>query len=297
MNIDRVSFTGWEDCVRLTHQDVTLIVTTEVGPRVIFCSLNAGENLFHVNPELAGSHSGVEWKNYGGHRLWCAPEDWDFTYAPDNQPVQVNVTGRGVRFIAPVEKSGVLKILAISPLKGKNGFKVEHIVENLGRKTLTLAPWALTVMSAGGTAVIPHNLDRPHQLLPTHSVSLWGYTDPGDARISWGKRYIRVHQDAASDSACKIGLQNPYGWAGYAVNHQFFLKRFAWDASANYPDLNCNFEVYTNPTILELESLAPMIDLAPCAKVTHVEEWEVFDQVAEIKSIEEIDQNILPLIK
>lgn len=296
MKIDHIPFAGWEDCVRLTHQDLTLLVTTEVGPRVVYCSLNGQPNLFYVNAEQAGTHDGSEWKMYGGHRLWCAPEVKEFTYAPDNQPVQVIVTGRGVRFAAPVEASGVLKVMVISPLEGKNGFRVEHIVENLGRQTLHLAPWVLTVMRAGGRAVIPHNLGRPHQYLPTHAVSLWGYTDPGDARLRWGKRYIQVQQDAAAKTPLKIGLQNPYGWAGCAVNGQFFLKRFGWEEGSGYPDLNCNFECYTNEEILELESLAPLGDLAPGAVTTHVEEWEVFDQVPMPQSDEDIDRHILPLI-
>jgi hypothetical protein len=295
MDIERISYAGWEDCVRLTHQDLTLIVTTEVGPRIIHCSLYDKENLFYVNQEHLGTTGGDEWKMYGGHRLWCAPEEKEFTYAQDNQPVLVTVTGRGVRFAAPVEASGVLKVIVVSPLEGKNGFKVEHIVENLGRQMLQLAPWALSVMRAGGKAIIPHNLGRPHEYLPTHAISLWGYTDPGDARLRWGKRYIQLQQDPAAATPLKIGLQNPYGWAGYALNGKFFLKRFGWEKSANYPDLNCNFEAYTNQEILELESLAPLSDLAPGAVVTHVEEWEVFDQVPTPQSDEDIDQHILPL--
>ena len=296
MKVDRISFAGWEDCVRLTHRGLTLIVTAEVGPRIIYCSLHDKGNIFYVNQEQAGSRGGNEWKTYGGHRLWCAPEEKEFTYAPDNQPVTVNETGNSVRFISPVEKSGVLKTIVISSLEGKNGVKVEHNVRNIGRETLHLAPWALTVMRTDGMAVIPHNLNRPHQLLPTHSISLWGYTHPGDPRISWGSRYIRVQQDPAATTPVKLGLQNPYGWVGYVINGQFFLKRFAGDDSAGYPDFNCNFEVYTNPDILELESLAPLVELAPGASVTHREEWEVFDQVSTPVTEEDIDQHILPLV-
>lgn len=295
MEIDHINFAGWENCVRLSHQDLTLIVTIEVGPRVIFCSLDGKDNLFYLNPDQAGVSGGEDWRIYGGHRLWCAPEAKEFTYVPDNQPVQVIVTGRGVRFSAPVETSGVLKVIVISPLEGKNGFKVEHIIENLGKQALHLAPWALTVMDAGGSAVIPHNLDRPHQLLPTHSLSLWGYTDPGDPRLRWGNRYIQIRQDASAITPLKIGLQNPYGWAGYALNGQFFLKRFGWQENGGYPDMNCNFEAYTDAEILELESLAPLGDLAPGAVVAHVEEWEVFDQVPQLLTEEDIDRHILPL--
>ena len=139
----------------LAHQGITLIVTAEVGPRIIYCSLHDRGNLFYVNQEQAGSRGGDEWKTYGGHRLWCAPEEKEFTYAPDNQPVTVNETADSVRFIAPEEKSGVLKTIVLLPLEGKNGFNIEHIIRNMSHATLHLAPWALTVMRTGGTAALP----------------------------------------------------------------------------------------------------------------------------------------------
>lgn len=297
MNIDQINFAGWEDCIRVTHQDLTIVVTTQVGPRIIFCALKEKGNLFYVNPDQAGTTGGIDWKSYGGHRFWCAPEDLDFTYAPDNLPVQVTNTGRGIRFAAPVEKSGILKVVVISPVPGENRIRLEHIVHNLGRETLQLAPWALTVMRQGGVAVIPHNLERPRQLLPTHSVSLWGYTEMNDPRWYWGKRYILLHQDPLVTTPQKIGLQNPYGWAAYAVNDQLFMKRFTWEDSVVYPDFNCNFEAYTNPDILELESLAPLKVLRPGAEVSHIEEWTVFDDIPAPQSEEEVDRKILPLVK
>lgn len=205
-------------------------------------------------------------------------------------------TGLGIRFAAAVENSGILKIIVISPVAGENRVRLEHIIHNLGKQTFQLAPWALTVMREGGVAVIPHNLDRPFQLLPTHNVSLWGYTEMNDPRWHWGKRYIRLQQDPGASTPQKVGLQNPYGWAGYAVNKQFFLKRFAWDAAATYPDLNCNFEAYANPEILELESLAPLQELQPGAEISHFEEWAVFDDIPTPKTEEDVDLNILPLV-
>lgn len=296
MKTENIKFAGWEDCVQITHQDLTLIVTTQVGPRIIYLSLKDKGNLLYVHPDQAGTTGGDIWKTYGGHRFWCAPEDLDFTYAPDNFPVQVTNTGRGIRFAAAVEKSGILKVIIISPVRGENRIKIEHRLHNLGRQTYYLAPWALTVMRQGGVAVIPHNLERPFQLLPTHNMSLWGYTELNDPRWHWGKRYILLHQDPGALSPQKVGLQNPYGWAGYAVNNQFFLKRFAWDASATYPDFNCNFEAYTNPDILELESLAHLQELRPGTDISHFEEWAVYDEIPMPQTEEDVDRDILPVV-
>ena len=296
MKIEKINFHGWDDCVQLTHQDIQLIITTAVGPRIISCGFQDGENLFFEHPQQAGTTGGDEWKTYGGHRFWCAPEDKDFTYAPDNFPVEVELLSASVCLTAPVEKSGVQKTVTITPVNDQNGFRVDHLVSYHGEKPLRLAPWALTVMCAGGTAVIPLNIDHPHQLLPTHAISLWGYTNMSDPRWRWGERYVLLRQDPSSATPQKFGLQNPYGWSGYAVNGQLFLKRFVWQPGAEYPDFNVNFEAYTDKDILELESLAPLVELKPGESVTHSEDWTIYRDIPLPQSEEEVDRLILPLI-
>jgi len=296
MRIEQVTYLGWEKCIQLTHQELNLIITTAVGPRVIHCGFTDSDNLFYVHPQQSGTIGGNEWKTYGGHRLWCAPEDLATTYAPDNSPVEVEEFSTGVRFIAPLKPRGIQKTISISPVEGQNKVQIEHVISNKGSNTLRLAPWALTVMRQGGTAIIPHNLDRPRQLLPSHSLSLWGYTQMSDPRWHWGNRYIHLRQDPAASTAQKFGCQNPYGWAGYAVNDQFFLKRFAWNETAIYPDFNCNFEAYTDQAILELETLAPLCELQPGESATHREEWSLYRNIPLPVTEADVDRLILPLL-
>lgn len=296
MKIEKVNFRGWENSVQLIHQEVMLIITAAVGPRIIHCSFTDGENLFYEHPRQVGSTGGDEWKIYGGHRLWCAPEDKDFTYAADNFSVEVEDFFDRVTFTAPIERSGVRKTVTVMPLAGRNGFRVEHLVSNRGAVPLRLAPWALTVMRAGGTAIIPLNLDRPHQLLPTHAISLWGYSDMSDPRWRWGERYVFLRQDPSAAAPQKFGLQNPYGWAAYALHDQLFIKRFAWQEGAAYPDFNVNFEAYTDKDILELETLAPLVELLPGESVIHTEEWTLYRDIPTPATEADVDRTILPLL-
>ena len=46
------------------------------------------------------------------------------------------------------------------------------------------------------------------------------------------------------------------------------------------PGVQGPFEVFVNGVILELESLGPLVDLAPGATVTHEETWHVFSGVS-----------------
>jgi hypothetical protein len=46
-----------------------------------------------------------------------------------------------------------------------------------------------------------------------------------------------------------------------------------------YPDFGCNFEVFTNPEFLELESLGPRVQLGPGESICHAESWTLFRNV------------------
>ncbi len=296
IKIEKINYRGWEDCLRLSDDKLNLVVTTQVGPRIISLATRDGKNLLNEVEQDLGTRGGEEWKLYGGHRFWCAPESKEFTYAPDNFPVEYHFTENSVILTAPVEKTGVQKVIQVSLVENMNSVNLVHTVVNRGTLPLTLAPWALTVMTRGGTAIIPHNLGLPAELLPTHSLSLWGYTRLEDPRWSWGNRYILLDQDPNRQDPQKIGLRNQYRWAAYAVDNQLFVKKFAFDAQSNFPDYGCNFETYTNADILELESLAPLVTLAPGESTTHQETWEIYSGIPAPRCDADVDAWILPLI-
>ncbi|MCK7479038.1 MAG: hypothetical protein M0C28_18000 [Candidatus Moduliflexus flocculans] len=86
MTIEKTAFQGWPNCYRVSNGTVEFIATTDVGPRIISFGFIGGANLFFVREDFAGQTGGSEWKNYGGHRVWHAPEDKVRTYEPDNAP-------------------------------------------------------------------------------------------------------------------------------------------------------------------------------------------------------------------
>ena len=56
VKIEKTSYAGWPNCYRMTNGEVELIVTTDVGPRVIRYSFVGGQ----IVVKLAASGSGVE---------------------------------------------------------------------------------------------------------------------------------------------------------------------------------------------------------------------------------------------
>lgn len=300
---EKVNYGGWPNCVRLTNGNIELIVTTDVGPRVIRFGFVGGQNLFHEVKEELGKTGGNEWRPYGGHRLWHAPEAMPRTYAPDNEPVQYTWDGRTLILTQPVEAStGIMKQIEITLSPSENHVKLVHRLTNKNLWDVEAAPWCLTVMAAGGRAILPQEPYRPHSeyLLPARPLVLWYYTDMRDPRWTWGSRYIQLRQDPTvpkdDRGKQKVGMLNKQGWMAYGLKGEVFLKRYGYDPSATYPDYGCNTEVFTNADMLEMETLGPLSRIPAGGSVEHVEHWFLFK--ADVGTEEsDIDAKLLPLVQ
>jgi len=95
VRVERPLTRDGRNCYRVSNGEVELIVTGDVGPRVIRFAFVGGQNLFKEYPEQLGK-SGEEkfqlsWWRSGleGSRRPVA------TWAPDNVPVDIQVTPRG----------------------------------------------------------------------------------------------------------------------------------------------------------------------------------------------------------
>lgn len=266
--------------VRASSDHVSLVFATDFGPRVLGFGPRRGGNVFgYVPPEEEGADTGA-WRIRGGHRLWIAPEDRTRTYAPDNAPITWRTTGDGVVLGAGLDAAGFEKELAITIDPAAPRVRIEHRITNHGGVT-ALAPWALSLMQQRGVAIVPSSTFVPHPegLLPSRPLVLWPYTWLGDPRLTWGKSLVRVAQTPERAEPLKLGAFVEQGIAAYAVGGDLFVKRFP-TGKGTYPDMGCNFEVFTDGRILELESLGPLVTLGRGETVRHVEVWSVFRDVS-----------------
>jgi hypothetical protein len=300
ITVEHLAAFGWPNCCRLSNSLVDLVVTADVGPRVMRFGFIDGANHFAVNAALQGQTGGETWRAYGGHRLWHAPEAVPRTYAPDNGPVAVEQRDGFARFIQPAEPdTGIQKELDIALAPGAASAQVTHRLRNCSPWPVELAPWALSVMAAGGTAVIPLPPRAPHSpttLLPTSALTLWSYTDLADPRWTLGTRYVLLRQDQARSAYQKIGARVSDGWLAYVRAGEAFVKTFAFDAAARYPDLNTPVEVFTDGDILELETLGPLTVLAPGASVDYAEAWHLLREVPTPHGDDDVQAHLAPRI-
>ena len=307
VTMDKVEYRGWKNNLRLSNGDAELIITLDVGPRIISYRLADGKNVFKNYDEQMGRTGEKEWQIRGGHRLWVGPEDLTRTYAPDNGPVQFQEQGGGVRFTPwPESEYGIQKEMVVQLEPRGSRVTVLHRITNIGQRATELAPWALTVMAPGGVEIIPLPPKKPHpgppqnarspkDYAPSLLLSLWPFFDFKDPRWNFGSRYITLRQDAKKGPT-KIGLAHHMGWVGYLNDGGLFVKRFGYAEGKPYPDNGVNFETFTNEDMLEIESLGPMTKLMPGAAVEHTEHWELIANVPTFEDEGGIERNIQPKV-
>lgn len=299
IRVTPIAYGGWPNCCHVSNGLVELIVTTDVGPRLIRFGF-PGINELAEFPADLGRTGGDEFRLYGGHRLWHAPESRERTYFPDNSPVALEPGTDGVRVIQPTETTtGIQKEMEISLSPDQPHLRILHRLRNHNLWAVELSVWALTAMAPGGTAVLPlpPRGPQPEHLLPSSSLAVWPYTDLSDPRLTWGYRYVLVRQDPNRPAPLKIGASVPDGWLAYVRSGHLFVKTFRHVPGARYPDFGSSCETYTDGEMLELETLGPLTRVEPGGMVEHGESWFLWRGVPVPSGDDDVNGYILPKVR
>ena len=125
VQFSEVRYKNFGRCLRIENAFVELLVTLDIGPRVIRYSIRGGTNFFFEDKARAVFHDekammeyygrGACWYIYGGHRIWTSPENWPGSYFPDNNRVRYEIRGNSASFLPPPQR--------------RNGLQMELVVE------------------------------------------------------------------------------------------------------------------------------------------------------------------------
>lgn len=301
VKVDKIGYKGWRNCYRVSNNEVELIVTGDVGPRVIRFGFVGEQNLFKEFTEQLGKSGEEKFQLRGGDRVWKAPEDPVATWAPDNVAVEISITGSGLIARAPVEPlTHLRKEIEIRMAASGTDVEVIHRITNQSLFPLEYSAWALTMMAPGGIAVsgFPPRGKHPVNLEATNPLVMWAYTNLADRRWTFTRKYLTLRQDPNNSDSQKLGMFNTYTWAAYLLNGEVFIKRTSADPQASYPDFGCSFETFTNDEFLELETLSPLKKVAPGEAVELTERWSLHRNVrlAELTD-DAIDTALKPLVQ
>lgn len=293
VTVSEINYKNFGKCVKMDNGTASLIVTVDIGPRIISYCLNGKENLLFedVNRDFSDSSEELReffgddktWYIYGGHRLWSSPESYPHSYVPDNDPVEYADLGefdgfRGFAFHPPVTRTGQKHTIQVwmDETAGSSRVKICHDITNVSGAIVTLAPWAMTVCAPGGVEIFPQST-KDNGLLSNRRNVFWSYSDINDDRFFLGNKYGTLQQVSGAEGKFKIGMNNEDGWAAVVNHGQIFLKNFDMNIDGNYPDYGCNFETFTNGLFLECESLGELETLKNYQCVTLTEKWELIE--------------------
>src|ERR1700739_2594267 len=131
VQVEKPDYKGWKNCYRVSNGEIELIVTGDVGPRIIRFGFAGGQNLFKEFAEQLGKSGEEKFQLRGGDRVWKAPEDPIATWAPDNVPVEIIVTDSGLIAREPVEPlTNLQKEIEISMAPSGTEVTVSHRITN-----------------------------------------------------------------------------------------------------------------------------------------------------------------------
>ena len=253
-------------CVTVRRGEVEIDVAVDAGPRLMGLRRADGPDLFAVLPgaTLAWPGGGT-FRFHGGHRLWRAPEDPAVTYAPDDDPVSIEETTDGVVVTGPPGPDQLVASVAITV---GDEITVDHELRNDGTEPARMAAWAITQLRPGGVARLPLRSPGDHDVQADRSVVLWPYTRFDDEGWHLTDDEVVVRP---TDHPLKVGVGGP-GALSYELDGWTFTKRIAPD-TGELADHGARRQCYADDRFVELETLGPIVTVAPGDAVTHREVW------------------------
>lgn len=275
-----VQYGSYGTCVEMQNSFCKVIVTVDVGPRIIYYAMQGGVNFFREDIKLESREGGEDfdrfyypgatWYHYGGHRLWFTPEKNPDTYYPDNDPVSWEMKGNAL-VLTPLEqiRNRIQYRIRITLEEQGTGLSVEHEIRNCSDDPRRLAPWTVTQMAPRGTAVIPFPRWERESLAPRQRLLLWDNTSIVDPRFEWRRDCLLVRQDPGVKDCIKLGVYNTGGRVFYRKSGYLCTIRFPFDEGKNYPDGGASFEMYCCSRFCELETLGEEVNLSSGEQVSH----------------------------
>ena len=275
-----VSFYGYDDCIRLQNEKVTVTLCPTAGGRVLEYSL--GEtNVLYLPPGDEGwrydaSSSSRGNMNAGrfdigpekmvkrGPLLWMGP--WSGEIIGD----------RSARLTSQVDPASGVKLVRDFKLASDSSHLIcTQAIHCVGNEPVNLCHWSRTFAVGKGIAIVPRS---PHGRFPQGYVM---YSDgknmnfdPEDANIQVTDSEVIVK---AAPRFPKLGFDSMTGTLAYlAPTDQLFVKRFRTYPHRAYNEvagLTISVWYPKDRPAVELEPIGPAEMLAPGEKASFTEEW------------------------
>ncbi len=298
----KVNFEGW-DAFELTNGLVQVFVVPKIGGRIIQMRLG-GEPFLYINPRLRGQvfppeQNGPDsgWKNYGGSKVWPAPQGWssdeEWPGPPDpildGSPFDCRIVeetpdSSAIILASPHDEyTGLTLSREIRIFRSSAEVQISHTMKNTSRRPVRWSIWQVTQHDA--------HPDLTVFLPATTFHKMFGDQEYPALTIDAQRKLLRLQ---FADVVAKFGMMPEAGWLATldSRSHTVFAETFQLFPGAPYPDdaaaefwINghgsCTihgdrFDSSDDPEcdpFLETEILSPMADLRPGQEYSFVIRW------------------------
>jgi len=268
-----VTYRGW-DAIHLGNGVVDLWVVPDIGGRIIQAR-HAGHEYFYVNDDLAGqvvpqvdaAGKKLPWPNYGGDKLWPAPQGpadgkhWPGPGDPvlDGGRFRAEILATGgdaaaVRVVSPPDTaySGIQFTREITLRPAESRVHIVSGMRNVVDRPVRWSIWEVAQIDAAGTAGPGYN-DALRAYVPASPLS----RHPRGYYVMYGLWRNKAWQRPSPQSPIrvdfnyeigKIGVDSDAGWLSVIDGRagRTFTQVFPHDPSAAYPDQGSSVEFWIN---------------------------------------------------
>ncbi len=273
-----VSFSGYDDCIRLENGDTRVTLCPAAGGRVLEYS-RQGKNCLYLSPGDKGwtYESGKKGGSMSAGRFDIGPEQT----IPKHPQLWMGrwtgkITGpRAARLVSVKDKpTGVQLIREFALDKNSTRLECKQTIRNISEAAVEYCHWSRTFAPGGGVCVIP--LTKPSRFPAGYVMYGPGPAinfRPEDKNIRTRDGFLEI---TGVPQFPKLGMDTTAGWFAYLMkNDIMFVKRFP-----TYPDRVYN-EVagltmsiwYPSGPMCELEPIGPREKLAPGESASFTETW------------------------
>jgi len=313
------TYKGWNS-LALTNNLIEVQIVPDIGGRVIQLKLGNFEYLW-VNKQLAGKlppPSGLgpkgEWLNYGGDKLWPAPQGWSGDDAwpgppdavldgsphaasvltPVGSPVAIQLTSREDK------RSGIQFSRVIRLYDNAARVSFDTTMKNIDSKPRSWGIWQVTQLNVESADGKGYNKNfrcfspiNPASIFPRGYTELFGLVNNPSFSADRLRGLAVAHYQRRVG---KMGADNSAGWIATidGANGYAFVERFTSYPARKYPDnasvtfwMSGPGQIVTSavndipddpietPYLVESEIVGPLTTLKPGETTTFHLDWFV----------------------
>lgn len=270
--VEKVTYSGWPDSWRLLNDKCEMVIVPQVGRVMSFARIGGKNVLWNNNPiqgqtVLKDDH---EWHNFGGDKVWPTQQDWweRYTdrkgwpppYFSDAAPQTAEPIDGGVRITSPKSPEfGTRTIREFVMDPDKPLVYVRQWFKKEDGMPVAMTFWTVTQVRTPDYALLPSSpvIDgRPYKAL--------GEVVP--ARLKIGDGCVSIRNDPQKPQKIGTAAAGQSDWVAAVFGDEVFIEsRRVGTVNAEYPDGNCQGEIYTAPagdgSYVELELLTPLREI------------------------------------